>query len=281
METKNLGAILIVFAMLLFGLFGIFSRLISSPVVILILFFQISGLFGMGLIVLLKKDFSTKGQIKLIICYVIVNLLADFSFLAASRYTSIANAVFLKYTGPIYVLLLSTFLLKEQRDKKSIYAVLIALTGLFIIIFPNDLGSNANTIGIALGTIAGITLGLCTLIIKKILNTISVYTALFYRFLISAPLMTIVVLLSGIRVEISTPVVLTLLGFGFLFAIVGTVIHFEGISRLSAQRASVLFYIEPLSATIFAVIMFSETPTFFTLLGGALIIISTYLIVKK
>jgi len=279
MEKILQGAILIIIAMLIFGSFGIFSRAIDSPVLVLVMFFQIVGLFGMGIIVFIRKTYSVKGQLKLIACYVAMNLIADMSFLAAVRYTSVANAVFLKYTGPIYVLLLAPLLLKETRGKKIISALVLAIAGLLIILYQNISGTNAISFGIVLGIISGLTLGIVTIIIKKILTNISVYTAMFYRFLISTPIMIIVVVFSGAIIPMES--IAMLLFFGAIFAVVGTAIHLEGVARVSAQRASILFYIEPLAAVVFAIILLSETPTLLTLIGGLLIILSSYIMIKK
>src|SRR5580765_3798401 len=52
------------------------------------------------------------------------------TFVAATKLTTAANAIFLQYTGPAYVLLLSPFLLKEPLKRIDLVCVGLSLAGM-------------------------------------------------------------------------------------------------------------------------------------------------------
>ena len=46
----------------------------------------------------------------------------------------------------------------------------------------------------------------------------------------------------------------------------------EGLGRIRVQHASILGYLEPVSAPVYALVLLGERPTAWTLAGGALIL---------
>jgi drug/metabolite transporter (DMT)-like permease len=57
--------------------------------------------------------------------------------------------------------------------------------------------------------------------------------------------------------------------------------YFSALRRVMAQHAAILGYIEPLAAIPLAFLFLSERPPFLALLGGVLIILSGYLVVRE
>ena len=55
----------------------------------------------------------------------------------------------------------------------------------------------------------------------------------------------------------------------------------KAVTHLPAQRVSIITYIEPLSAVILAFLFLREIPNIFTLIGGLLILTSSYLTIKE
>ena len=55
----------------------------------------------------------------------------------------------------------------------------------------------------------------------------------------------------------------------------------QGIKRVKSQHAGILAYTEPFAATFYAIFFFSEIPSFNTIIGGLLILISGYLIIRR
>jgi drug/metabolite transporter (DMT)-like permease len=57
--------------------------------------------------------------------------------------------------------------------------------------------------------------------------------------------------------------------------------YFTALKKVLAQHAAILGYIEPLAAIPLAFLFLSETPPLIALSGGALILLSGYLIVHS
>ena len=279
MKDTSKGNLLVILAFLIFGLMGVLARFISASPLLLLYSFQVVGLITFSLILLKNRKFSTGGMFKLIVVMTAFNLISDFSFFSAVKMTSISNAVFIKFTAPIFVLIIAPILIKEKSERRNWLAIPIALVGLFLIIYQNNLVFDANFNGILFSILTAITVAFSWTLIKKILKSLDVYSTLFYRFLISTTVLTPILFLEA--PVISFDILLQLLLFGILFITIGTTIHMQGIKRIPIQRAGIFGYLEPLSASVYAILVFSEIPTLFTLTGGALILLSSYLVIRN
>src|SRR5687767_1018792 len=80
-------------------------------------------------------------------------------FVYANKTTTAANAIFLQYTAPIYILILSPFILKEKFRVSDLITVVICLAGMsFFFLEPQD-AANALAPNIFVGNIAALASG--------------------------------------------------------------------------------------------------------------------------
>ncbi|MCK5062697.1 MAG: EamA family transporter, partial [Candidatus Aenigmarchaeota archaeon] len=63
--------------------------------------------------------------------------------------------------------------------------------------------------------------------------------------------------------------------------IVGFILFFSALKKINASTASHLTYVEVISAAIFGIVLFGELLTWNVLLGGILIIASTYFLKRE
>jgi drug/metabolite transporter, DME family len=84
-------------------------------------------------------------------------------FAIANKMTTAANAIFLQYTAPIYILIFAPFVLKEKFRLSDLVTVAVCLAGMvlfFVDTAPNsDLSPETQFIGNILGLLAGVCLG--------------------------------------------------------------------------------------------------------------------------
>jgi drug/metabolite transporter, DME family len=84
-------------------------------------------------------------------------------FAIANKMTTAANAIFLQYTAPIYILIFAPFVLKEKFRLSDLLTVAVCLAGMvlfFVDTAPNsDLSPETQFIGNILGLLAGVCLG--------------------------------------------------------------------------------------------------------------------------
>ncbi|MCX7781609.1 MAG: DMT family transporter, partial [Negativicutes bacterium] len=68
---------------------------------------------------------------------------------------------------------------------------------------------------------------------------------------------------------------------GILHTALALVLYFNGLKSVKVQHASVLSYIDPVSALVYAYAIYAEVPAFFTALGGFLILTASCLVIRR
>ncbi|MCR5181965.1 MAG: DMT family transporter [Clostridia bacterium] len=156
MSTKRKGELMMVVCAVLWSISGITMKYIDwSP-------FLISGGRGLfsALIVYLSMRVShypmkfTKKSMGIAIC-TFINIL---TFISANKLTTAANAIVLQYTAPIFVVLITVFVLKRRLKAHEIIAVLVAICG--VVLFFLDQMSPQGMLGNILATTSGFFMGL-------------------------------------------------------------------------------------------------------------------------
>jgi drug/metabolite transporter (DMT)-like permease len=67
---------------------------------------------------------------------------------------------------------------------------------------------------------------------------------------------------------------------GIVHSTIAPILYYKGLQYVSANRAAVLGYLEPVCAIIFSMLLLKEMPGAHSLIGGILIIFSGYLTVR-
>lgn len=272
---KLIGPMLIVFALAIFASFGIFVRNVQASQQVILFFFNLVGAVFLFFVLLHKGGFEAKKLLLMLAVLAVAAILNDFLYFTAFRATTIANSILTHYTMPIFVSVLAPFMLKEKLERITGIAIAISFLGLFIMLYSS--GFETNLVGIAAGTGSGLFYALIIILYKKITRDLSIYTANFYRFLISTVILAPFALIEGVSIS-----ALPLLIFGgLLYYVFAASLHTEGIKRVKAQSAGVIGYVEPVFGVIYAFFFLSEVPSVLALAGGFLIILSGYLILTR
>jgi len=164
------GYIQIATAAVLFGLIGIFVKLTTQMPLGSIIFYRLLfGLFAIALFFACCRRLSELrlGQKKQYILLLgLMQAGTMLSYFLSVKYTSVSIAALLLYTAPVYVTLLSPFLLKEYINRRSIFALTISIIGVILVIRPGTLFQDVNNtylIGLAAGLVSGLFYGGMTL----------------------------------------------------------------------------------------------------------------------
>jgi drug/metabolite transporter (DMT)-like permease len=193
-------------------------------------------------------------------------------FIAGVRDTTIANATLLVNTIPIQSLVLSIVILRMKAGKIDYLSVLLAFLGALILSYPN-LGSG-RILGDIESFLAATMLSLYLVIGKKI-------RAIFHP-LASMPIIYLLaaIVISPFLLIYSTPsissyfrsdAILYLLLLGILPTGVGHTLFYSSLKGLKPHETSIMGLLEPVGATILAVIIFNEYPNPLIYIGGTLI----------
>jgi drug/metabolite transporter (DMT)-like permease len=193
--------------------------------------------------------------------------------------TSIANAVLGYMTTPIFVIVLSPFLLKEHVNKPIIAALCLALLGVLLIFDPRNLVRSIAPIGIISGILAGFASAMVEIIGRKLKDDYSPFSLTFLGTAVGMLFMFPAFLLEGSAIpDLTTILIIIVLGLGGVSG--GTLLYY-GLKHILAQSTSIILLLEPFVSIVAAFILFVEIPSSLTILGAILLAIADIIIIQK
>jgi len=267
----------ILLAIFLWSSLGVVVRLSGVEIHILIFYSNIVSIIVQGMI-LSRKDYRRQipefKRLKYPVILGLISLMNTFTYFYAFKNTTIANAVLTHYTAPVIVAFLAPFFLKEKITIKIIFVILIASMGLWIMIGGFSL-KESETAGIIAGLVSGIAYAIIIIFLRIHSRNFNPLILCFFTNIIIA-----ILLLPFIR-EIPLHSLWIFLFMGIVHSTIAPVLYFKGIQYVTANRAAVLGYLEPVCAIVFSMIFLKEIPGIYSILGGMLIIFSGYLTLRK
>ena len=119
----------------------------------------------------------------------IFNCVAVYCFYMAVEYTSVAEANILNMTYPVFVALISWFLLRHQRDPVALVMVAVAFAGIWLILAPGKIDFQTTSLwGLASGLFASMSMTYLN-VSRQVHDT---NTVLFFMFGLGALLMFVI-----------------------------------------------------------------------------------------
>ena len=197
--------------------------------------------------------------------------------------TSISTAVVLMYTAPIYVTVFSVIFFKERFSRLKLISVICMMIGCALVSGIIG-GLRFDACGIAVGALSGISYGAYNIISKiSARKGCDPLSATLYGFLF----MSIVSLAVSKPQEIVTysmkaPLITVplLLGIGIVTCVFPYLLYNTAMNHLPAGTASALGIVEPMSATVFSILLFKEKPNIFSVMGIIMILVAVFLLGK-
>jgi drug/metabolite transporter, DME family len=195
------------------------------------------------------------------------------SFVLATKITTAANAIFLQYTAPVYVLLLEPIFYKEKfraRDFATVAACVVGMSLFFVgKLRPQDVTGNL----IALGS--GVCFALFFLLLRhpKAREVNRAASAIYGNLLVvllCAPAFFGAARRGITMTDFGIIAYLGIVQIGFAYLLF-TKAMARGVRSLDA---GIIGYIEPVLNPVWVFLFLSERPTGWAIIGGAIIIAS-------
>ncbi len=189
-------------------------------------------------------------------------------YVLATKTTTAANAVFLQYTAPIYVLLLEPILNKTNYEKVNIITISVCFIGMLMFfagkLSPGDF--KGNILALLSGVMfAGFLLGM-----RKNKHEFQ-YSSIFYGNI----LVLIFSFTSVIEIHSISLTDLSMLAFLGIFQIgIAYAIFSYGLKKVLAVEASLLSMIEPVLNPVWVLIWYGEAPSLYAVIGGVIILLA-------
>ena len=291
---KSASVICVLSAGILWGSMGIFVRTLQSDFNFSSMQIVALRLVTAAAAFIISAFIKGFGKIKIKLGYVPllfamgffgVTLMSVFYFMSMT-YASLSVAAILLYTAPAFVMTASVFLFKERLGKLKIISLILALTGFVFVSGILDIGAAFTGIGILAGLASGITYGSYSIFGTHALKKHDNFTVTVWVFIFAALSSLLFADIPDIAAKISASenifkLIAAVICMGIVTAFLPYMLYTTGLSKMDASKAVILASVEPLTATVLGFVVFSETPTFFSLVGIILILASVVLTASK
>ncbi|WP_437272251.1 DMT family transporter [Staphylococcus succinus] len=277
------GLIQFISSMIIFGTIGLIIKQIKLSSIEIAIFSSFIGCTFLILIYVLrnkKLDFPFLKNYKWLIIISSLALAGNWVFLFQSyQYTSISNATLGYYLGPIIVLLLSPFILKEALSRKSILCIGSSLVGLIFILSNGFLQPGLDDVlGILISMLAGSCYA-CLMLANKFIKQGSRLDLTVFQLGITSLILLpfIFIVEGGFEIQTQISVIPFIVFLGIINTGIGFWLFFSGMEKLNGQNIALLSYIDPLVAIFISGLILREQFTYLQIIGGLILITSTFL----
>jgi drug/metabolite transporter (DMT)-like permease len=186
-------------------------------------------------------------------------------FVIATKLTTAANAIFLQYTAPIYIALISPWLLRERVRRLDWILIGLAFGG--IALFFCDRLSFAGIWGVIAALASGFSYAWLTMLLRREKSAspeAAVFIGNLMTVLVAAPAMW-----PPVNLGHNWP---WLLALGVLQLTIPYLLYAKAIRHVRALDASIISMIEPILNPIWVMFVVGEHPARWSIIGGCIVL---------
>jgi len=271
-----------ILSMVIFGTIGLVVRYIDLSSSERALLSSLIGCLFLTLIFFIMKNRISWSLVKSNALFLILSGIAlggNWIFLYQSYdHTTIANATLGYYFAPVFVMILSPFVLREQLSIKKIVCISVAIIGMLMIVGEGMRASSSDDLlGLSFGLIAAAFYAALLLLNKFIKDMGKLELTIIQLGTTTLLLMPYVFLTEGFGIfEVSGSSIPYILILGIINTGIGFWLFFSGMEGLKGQSIAMLSYVDPFVAIMISAMILQEQMTFVQMLGGALLLASTF-----
>lgn len=287
---KKRAFIYVIIAGVLWGTSGIFFNLLKpfgfSPLQMTAMRGVVSGIV-MFLYALICNRAVFKISLKEFITFACsgVSVFGTAScYYAAIDASSVSTAVILMYTAPVFVMAYSVAFLGEKLNLPKIVAVILMIIGCALVSGIIG-GMKMSILGVALGLASGLAYSAYNIFTKiEMMHKSSSLSATLYCFMVMGAVSLMFSNPSQI-VEITSKnpqgILPLIIGIGVCTCVLPYMFYTLALKDIPAGTASALSIIEPMSATIFSILIFHDKIDVFGGCGIILILVAVFILNKS
>jgi drug/metabolite transporter (DMT)-like permease len=274
----------IICAMLIWSTWGPMIRWLALPPVVVLFYTSLIASFTVPAFLAARGELDLAGIGKSWLLFGLLgfcSIVNNITYFYALGHTTVSNAVFTHYTAPLFVALLAPFIIAERLRKVTLLSLPIALAGMVLIVLSSG-GlriDGVHTPGIIAGTVSGVAYALLIIFSRKLSRMLMHHKAVVALLWITTIAVSPAVFLTEYHLDPRSAALLFLTGI--LHSTLAPLLYFNALRKVIAQHAAILGYMEPLAAIPMAFLLLAETPSAAALAGGALILLSGYLVIRS
>lgn len=191
----------------------------------------------------------------------------------AVTHMTLASAVAISFTKPLFVIVLAIIILHEQVRLRRGLATVIGFAGVVIMVGPTDINPVALIAVTGALMVAGV-----QIIVKRLSATESTATILFYFGVVTTVVASVPALFVWLTPTPLEFLLLVLLGF---FGALGQAFTVQGLRVGEASAVSPFDYARLLFSAVLGYLIFAEVPGPGSLIGAVLIVASAFYIARR
>lgn len=282
MGKENNAKLSLILAMVIFGTIGIFRKYIplSSGIVAFV-----RGVLGVAFLLVFIKikkikmdQDAIKKHLKILLisgAFIGLNWVLLFE---SYRYTSVAVATLCYYMAPIFVMIVSPFLLKERLTAKKSLCVIVALVGMVFVsgVLDGGISDISELKGILYGLGAAALYASVVLMNQKLREVPTYDKTIVQLGAAAVVLIPYILLVEDLSAVTLTPLIIIMLVIvGVVHTGIAYALYFGSMNGLKAQTVALFSYIDPIVAIILSALFLKEPMTVYSAIGAVLVLGAT------
>ena len=282
MGKENNAKLSLILAMTIFGTIGIFRKYIPLPSGIVACARGVLGVAYLLAFIKIKKikmDMDAiKKHLKILVisgAFIGLNWVLLFE---SYRYTSVAVATLCYYMAPIFVMVVSPFLLKEKLTPKKTICVWVALVGMVFVsgVLDGGISDISEIKGILFG-LGAAALYASVVMMNQKLRAVPTYDKTIMQLAIAAAvLIPYILFVEDLSTVTLTPLIIVMvLIVGVVHTGIAYAMYFGSMNDLKAQTVALFSYIDPIVAIILSALFLKEPMTVYSIIGAVLVLGAT------
>ena len=200
--------------------------------------------------------------------------------------TSVASSVILVTAHPLLVGPVSHFFLKEKLSGINVTGIILSVIGVIVLVYGNyGFAVGLDTIeGNILAILGGVGAGLYILGGRKMRKTVSIGSYAFIVYAVGTIVLFLICLIfNAPMINLSLRDYAIILLMAVVAGIFGHTLYNWSLEHVRASLASVVLLGEPIGSSILAFVLpwIQQIPSYYTIIGGAIILFGIYLTASK
>lgn len=188
-------------------------------------------------------------------------------FVLANKLTTAANAVILQYTNPIFVILITRYLLHKKVEKRDVALSGVMLLGM-VLFFVDDL-SAGNMLGNVIAVVSGVTMALANMYAHYSGVDVREYGIINCLIAMAAG----AVALPFTPMQFPVPSLLATVFYGIFCSAVPIIFLAKAAPYVEPVSISMILMIEPICGPILVALVFGEVPQRIALVGAVIVLL--------
>tara|TARA_Y100000746_G_C15456957_1_gene429669 strand:- start:167 stop:976 length:810 start_codon:yes stop_codon:yes gene_type:complete len=240
-------------------------------------------LYSISYFILVKERIDKSDLVRFFLCGIFGIAINQLLFFEGLSLTTPINASIVMTANPILVLVLSYFILKEKIKVRKAFGIGLGIIGSILLITQGstlDFSSNYQ-FGNLLVFINAASYGVYLILVQPLMRKYHPLTVMLYVFSFGFPFVGIfgfehLIQVNWVNLNFNHYMSIVFVVFGTTF--IAYLCNSVALQKLQATTVSIYIYLQPLLASIFAIIIGSDTLDFIKITAAFLIFIGVYLV---